>query len=377
MKQIDNTRQIQTDTSSRRLLAVSVAASLSVHAFGSVLFERFGSYDFRRPVTSPAVVMVELDKSDTKLLPDKPEQAEVNSPVHAQETSTEPVHEQKKSPLSAVIENLHSAKELQEPVPQQLTVPRVHDHLSAKPLQLQPVNPHTPSEVRYVDGNDLVSAQQEKLVYQLSLGAMPVGSAHLEASNRHGEIRIQSTIRSNSVVSAFYQVNDSTDTRLIKGRYLLTRIRQYEGTTVSDTGFNLMYPERKIFWVDRIRQRFSNEPLESNDTLDFISGLYFLRQQPLVVGDKRTLPLYDGDTTTMVPVSVLRTEVIALPGMRSVETLVVQPQFAASGFFRNNRDLLVWFTNDDNRVPVRMEASTPIGRITAEIVLAERNVTSN
>lgn len=226
----------------------------------------------------------------------------------------------------------------------------------------------------YLQANAIVPVQQERLVYQISLLGMPVGSAQLEATNRQGELRIRSSVTSNSMISAIYPVNDSTDTRLIKGRYLLTRIRQQEGPFISDTGFNLMYPERKIFWVDRLKKQFSNEQLETLDTLDFVSGFYFLRQQPLTAGDRLTLRLYDGDTTTVVPVAVLRQEQLALPGLRSAATVVVQPQFAASGFFKNNRDLLVWFTDDQHHVPVRIEATTPIGRVVAELVSSERTL---
>jgi hypothetical protein len=60
--------------------------------------------------------------------------------------------------------------------------------------------------------------------------------------------------------------------------------------------------------------------------------------------------------------------------MRSAATLVVQPLFAESGFFKNNRDLLVWFSADENRIPVRFEATTPIGRIVAELVSSERTL---
>ena len=231
---------------------------------------------------------------------------------------------------------------------------------------------HHDRHQHYLHGNQIFPYQQEKLVYQISLAGMPVGNAQLEATNQQGELRIRTSVSSNSVISAIYPVHNSTDTRLIKGRYLLTRIRQQEGTFKSDTGFNLMYPEQKIFWVDRVKKQFSNEPLESLDTLDFVSGFYFLRRQPLKAGDRLTLRLYDGDTTTVVPITVLRQEQLALPGLRNAATVVVQPQFAQSGFFRNNRDLLFWFTDDQHHLPVRIEATTPIGRVVAELVTSDR-----
>lgn len=228
-----------------------------------------------------------------------------------------------------------------------------------------------PEEFR-LNPDSIASAEQERLVYQISLLGVPVGSALLEATNMQGELRIITSVRSNSVMSAIYPVNDSTDTRLIKGRYLLTRIRQQEGSLVSDSGFNLMFHERKTFWIDRLKMISSTEPLEHLDTLDVISGFYFIRQQSLTVGTTITLRLYDGDKSSLVPVEVLRREKLSLPGMRSAQTLVIKPLFRENGFFRNNREVLIWLTDDESRVPVRVEVTTPVGRVVAELVSSER-----
>jgi hypothetical protein len=336
-------------------LAASILLSLFGHCCAFVLLEQFRTYDFGKALNEPAVMMVELNGLS------KPDQ---------QKPETVP------PPVAHTLAGFNSTDTLQAPP----ALPPDSEVLPTEPSRYQhPANPADQPVAQTVENSQLnpdsiLAVQQERLVYQLSLAGMPVGHAQLDATNKEGEIRITSSIRSNSVISAFYPVNTTTDTRLIKGRYLLTRIRQQEGLLVSDTGFNLMYHERKIFWVDRLKKRFSDEELEALDTLDFVSGFYFLRLQPLKVGTSLTLRLYDGDTTVRVPITVLREETLSLPGMRSAATLVVQPLFAESGFFKNNRDLLVWFSADKNRIPVRFEATTPIGRIVAELVSSERTL---
>ena len=242
----------------------------------------------------------------------------------------------------------------------------------APPSPAQP--PQQQTDSFRLNPDKIVAVQQEVLTYQISLLGMPVGSGSLEASNRDGELRIITRVRSNSVMTALYPVQNSTDTRLIKGRYLLTRIKQREGSLESDTGFNLMFHEQKLFWVDRIRKISNTEPLTDLDTLDVIAGFYYLRQQPLSVGATVTLRLYDGDAISLVPVAVLRRERLNLPGMRSAETLLIRPSFSENGFFKNNKELLIWLTDDSHRVPVRVEATTPIGRVVAELVTSERTI---
>lgn len=357
--------KLTTSLHSRFSLVLTACILLSVlgHGLAAVVLERFGPYQLGAAISEPATVLVNLDDqtavaTSAPLLPTLPlmptKAAAPVPPLPAPETivsqpppAAEPTHAQPEQPIQP---------------PRHRMVSVSSDHHD----QIQ----------RYLHGSQIFPHQQEKLVYQISLAGIPVGSAQLEATNQQGEVRIRTSVSSNSVISAIYPVHNSTDTRLIRGRYLLTRIRQQEGPLLNDTGFNLMYPEQQIFWVDRIKNRFSNEPLESLDTLDFVSGFYFLRLQPLKSGDRLTLRLYDGDTTTVVPVTVLRQEQLALPGLRSAATVVVQPQFAKSGFFKNNRDLLLWFTDDQHHLPVRIEATTPIGRVVAELVTSERTVSN-
>lgn len=345
------------------VLSACIVLSMVAHGFTGLIIKRFGPYQFGTAL-SETTVMVDLTK------PTPPQTAAKQEPV-AKSTKPPPKNSvQPVQPATAPEPDAPPPAQPAEPVKVQTEHPVPQEPQKPKPVTATGHN----QQERYLDADHIFPHQQEKLVYQISLAGIPVGSAQLEASNNQGELRIQSSIRSNSFISTFYQVNDSTDTRLIKGRYLLTRIRQHEGPYVSDTGFNLMYPERKIFWVDRLKKQFNNEKLESLDTLDFVSGFYYLRLQTLKVGDKLTMRLYDGDTTTIVPVSVLRQEQLALPGLRNARTVVVQPRFNESGFFKNNRDLMVWFTDDHYHVPVRIEATTPIGRVAAELVSSERTL---
>jgi len=340
------------------LLIACIVLSVLGHGLAGVIIKRFGSYDFGKAVSEPAAVLVELRDIPAATTP--PLQTAIPSVKHTSTRLTVP-HPPNAPELPEDIPL--PPKKSEKPEPQ----PELPKQSSTQPVQVL----KQPEEFR-LNPDHISPLQQEKLAYQISLLGMPVGSALLEATNRQGELRITTSVRSNSVMSAIYPVNDSTDTRLIKGRYLLTRIRQQEGSMVSDTGFNLMFHERKTFWIDRLKMVSSTEPLEHMDTLDIISGFYFIRQQPLTIGSTLSLRLYDGDKSSLVPVEVLRREKLSLPGMRSAETLVIKPLFSENGFFKNNREVLIWLTDDENRVPVRVEVITPVGRVVAELVSSER-----
>ncbi len=218
---------------------------------------------------------------------------------------------------------------------------------------------------------EFLSATRERLSYQISIFGIPVGSAVLEAAGRENEIRITMTVQSNAVIYSFYPVSDFAETRLIGGNYIVSNFRQQEGAFRSDTGFTLCLPQRSVLWTDRMARVVTSHHLENDDVLDIISGFYFLRNQPLEVGKTVLLHIFDKRQSVDVPVDVLRRERVALPGFREADTLVVRPGLPADGLFRRNGDLLVWLTDDEFKVPVKMETTIPLGKVTAELISSE------
>jgi len=218
---------------------------------------------------------------------------------------------------------------------------------------------------------EFLATKREKLTYRITLLKIPVGTAVLEAANNDGELRITVRITSNAVFSTIYPVDDLVETRMIKGSYLLTRVRQSEGNYRSDFGFTLMLREHKAFWVDRLANRYDYQPLPGDDVMDAVSGFYYLRNRDLEVGKDVLLHLFDSNEYSPTTVEVLRRERIDLPGSREVDTLVIHPQFKTAGFFRRTGDIMIWLTDDQFKVPVRMETFIKLGKVTAELISAE------
>ena len=132
-----------------------------------------------------------------------------------------------------------------------------------------------------------------------------------------------------------------------------------------------MLREKNAFWVDRLKKRYANIPLPSNDVMDMISGFYYLRNQRLEVGKSVVLHLFDSSKYTETTVEVLRKEHLRLPGFREADTLVVHPILKTDGFFHSSGEIFVWLTDDEKKVPVKVEAEIPLGKVTAELVSAE------
>jgi hypothetical protein len=224
---------------------------------------------------------------------------------------------------------------------------------------------------------EFLAARKETLTYRISVLKVPVGTAVMEASNKDGELKITIKITSNAFFSTIYPVDDLVETRMIKGNYLLTRVRQSEGSYRGDFGFTLMLREHQAFWVDRLTNRFNYQPLPVDDVMDAVSGFYFLRNQDLKVGKEVQLNLFDSNEYSPTTVEVLRRERIGLPGGRELDTLVLHPLFKTAGFFRRTGDVMIWLSDDKFRVPARMETFITLGKVTAELVSAESEQEEN
>jgi len=218
---------------------------------------------------------------------------------------------------------------------------------------------------------EFLHAKAEKLTYRVSMLGVPVGSAQLLASMEKGEVRITLKVVSNSALSALYPIDDLVETRHLAGNFIISKIKQREGNYRSDKGFTIFLRDKNVFWLDRQTMRSSREQLPNNDVVDLLSGFYYLRNQQLAVGTPVVLQVYDSDAYVQLPVQVLRRESVRLNGVQT-PALVVRPQFTAgSGVFKRTGPMLIWLSDDDKRVPLKVETSIPLGKVTAELVAAE------
>lgn len=356
-------------------LTLLIILSLVGHFFAASILGIFQPYDFSRPVAVQNIIDIDLKAVNTDLpaptatprdIPQKKETAAAkiyapnidSTPLVAQEiTSANEVENNELPPL--------------KPAETDQILPRVKNDNSSKPSALSQQETR-PVSVPVMNPADVMATTvHEKLTYQISMFGFNVGSAVLEAVNEKGEVRISMRVKSDAVISAVYPVDDLIETRLLGGNYLLSTIRQQEGAFKSDTGFTICLREKFVLWADRMKNLVAKQSIPDNEVLDTLSGLYYLRKRLLQVGAIETLHIYDNDNYSVVPVEVLRRETVRLPNFKRVDTLVVRPNQHAGGIFRRTGDMLIWLTNDENKVPVKVETTISLGRVTAELIEAE------
>ena len=100
---------------------------------------------------------------------------------------------------------------------------------------------------------------------------------------------------------------------------------------------------------------------------DIASATFALRNRPLEVGRVYELPVFTGSRSFTLRATVKSRQVLDTPlGKKEVFKVLVQTGFA--GKLQSRRDLHAYFTADEDRIPVRIDAEFVLGTITAELV---------
>jgi len=220
-------------------------------------------------------------------------------------------------------------------------------------------------------GGAFLAAKYEKLTFQIMMFEVPVGTAELESKHENGETLITLRVRSNIAISSIYPVDDLVESRHVNGGFIMAKIRQQEGPFRSDELFTINPGKKRVTWFDNLSGRSLQTTVPTADVLDSLSAIYYLRNRQLEVGRTETLHVYDGETYADVPVEIMAREEMRLPNLTKVNTLVVRPLRKTAGIFRRTGDVLIWITDDSNKVPVKIVTSIPLGKVTAELVSAE------
>ncbi|HYQ48392.1 MAG TPA: DUF3108 domain-containing protein [Thermodesulfovibrionales bacterium] len=213
----------------------------------------------------------------------------------------------------------------------------------------------------------------EKLVYDLTWTGVKAGTATLEVVNDMDTIRMISTARSANWVSVFYTVEDHVETVLAKGKssVFIAQPRNYrmkirEGRHRRDKEIIYDHAQKKAIFIDHL-DNDRKEVAITERTFDPLSVLYYVRTLKLDVGKSQYMDIFDSKKLWNVEVQVLRKERISSV-LGEVDTVVIKPLLKSEGIFNRKGDMLIWLTDDQKKIPVRMQTKVAVGAITATLV---------
>ena len=95
---------------------------------------------------------------------------------------------------------------------------------------------------------------------------------------------------------------------------------------------------------------------------DALSAFYYTRFQALPLGGSITFEYHASRKSAPLEVRVLGRETIKTRAGR-FNCIVIEPILKAGGIFKNNGRLVIWLTDDERRMPVKMKSKVLIGSI--------------
>ncbi len=218
----------------------------------------------------------------------------------------------------------------------------------------------------------------EELLFVIKWGVVSAGDATLslrDLEEMHGRTayHLVSEAHSNSVVDAFYHVEDRHDIWIDQKALVTLRYekRIHEGgyhleqKNVLDQSHGRFY-ERAYRFDKKIYE--NSEGAMPPNSLDVLGSLYYIRTLPLAVNTSYTVDVVSNDKVYPLVIKVKRREKIKVPAGR-FDCFVVEPQLRSSDVFvSKGKKLEVWMTADERHMPVRMRSEVAIGHVSADLL---------
>jgi hypothetical protein len=101
--------------------------------------------------------------------------------------------------------------------------------------------------------------------------------------------------------------------------------------------------------------------------MSLLSGLYFLRLQNYMIGQMLRIPVTDDQKNYEFEILVAAREKVETE-CGKIDTIRLEPKiFGPDKFFRKKGELFIWVTDNDQHVPVNLEAKGEAGKVSVKL----------
>ncbi len=219
-------------------------------------------------------------------------------------------------------------------------------------------------------------APGETLTYNLTWSVFPAGRLVATVGRANGgpgdPYEVKVSARSQGFVSLLYEVKDDFqavfDPTGLCSLEVSKKVK--EGRHRKETRI-VFDNQRKLAILD---ERDLNRPADppkhaetetSGCVADLVTAFYYLRSQPMHVGQQILVSVNDGTKTSEVTAQVQAREEIQTPLGRRFAFRVEPTVFG--GLYKRKGRMLIWFSDDEQRLPLRVRAIISVGTISGDL----------
>jgi len=219
----------------------------------------------------------------------------------------------------------------------------------------------------------------ERLRYAVEWRLIPAGHAELwlDADSTPGFWKAMARASSTGYVSNLYKVEDEYTATFGRQSFCSLGIRKtiHEGDRHREV--DIQFDPRRLLGLLRERDTAGATPPRQEQfpipecVHDILSAFYYVRSLPLAIGKSFDFPLNDGGRTISIRLEVQALEEVETE-VGTFEAFRVEPDVFSGQLFTQKGRMFVWFTNDEQRIPVQLRAQIGIGTIVASLAGIER-----
>lgn len=217
----------------------------------------------------------------------------------------------------------------------------------------------------------------ERLVYNVSWSVFPAGQVtaaitEVAAKNGQDALQILTSAHSRGFVSLIYNLSDQfrsiVDPRTLCSQEISKQIN--EGRRHKQTQIVFDSVRRMAILDEKDLAKPRDPPKHAENAIpacveDIVTGFYYLRRQPMHVGEQIHVPVNDGSKTHDVIVEVqAREQIDTALGKRFA--FRVEPRVFGDLYKKKGR-MLIWFSDDAQRLPLRIKAELLVGDIVGNL----------
>lgn len=227
------------------------------------------------------------------------------------------------------------------------------------------------SQFRTIENNSFDVG--ERLTFDVKYGFVTAGIAEMYIPSMRkiaGRDVYHVTFKVNSLpgFDPFYKVRDKYETYIDSEGLFPWRFEQHIREGGFSMDFSAFFDQRK--GKVKTSDGSYDIPLYVND---IVSAFYYFRTQDfsnLQVGESIRLENFYRDTVYPLDVKYLGKETVQVEA-GEFECIMVEPIIVAGGLFKSEGNIIVWLSDDELKIPVKVKTKILIGSIDAELTAYE------
>jgi hypothetical protein len=219
-------------------------------------------------------------------------------------------------------------------------------------------------------------AAGETLTYNVTWSIFPAGQvvAKIESGGGPGsqDFVVKTSALSTGFVSLLYKVQDVYhsvfDPQTLCSQRISKTINEGRRHKVTNIVFDA---SRRLALLDERNEDNPHDPVSHKTHAipacveDVVSAFYYLRAQPMRIGEKIQLAVNDGSKTKQVTATVEGREPVQTP-LGTFQAFRVEPTVFGDLYKRKGR-MVIWFSDDKRHLPLRIKAMLSVGAITGTL----------